>query len=96
MEPPFKPIKKKLGNIVHNDGTIQVTETYTFNTHEELEELNDYLTSLNNQEYKKTIYLRSKEVELIYWVDYFEHIELYPQFKIEGDEEEWEEMQLLM
>lgn len=88
MENSFKPIKKELGGIVHNDGTIQVTDTYGFNTHEELEELNEYLESLDNQEYKKTVYLRHKVVELIYWVDYFEHIELYPEFKIKGDEEE--------
>ncbi len=88
MEPPFKPIKKELGSIVHTDGTIQVTETYPFNTHEELEELNEYLKSLDNQEYKKTMYLKSKVVELVYFVDYFEHLELYPEFKIKGDEEE--------
>tara|TARA_A100000172_G_C3031250_1_gene106776 strand:+ start:61 stop:327 length:267 start_codon:yes stop_codon:yes gene_type:complete len=88
MESPFKPINKELGNVVHNDGTIQVTETYTFNTHEELEELKEYLESLDNQEYKKIIYLRRKEVELLYFVDYFQHIELNPEFKIKGDEEE--------
>jgi len=88
MENPFKSIQKELGGIVHNDGTIQVTETYTFNTHEELEELYEYFESLDNQEYKKTIYLRRNEVELIYWVNYFEHIELHPEFKIKGDEEE--------
>ncbi len=86
MESPFKPIKKELGSVVHKDGTVKVTETYAFNTHEELKELNEYLESLDNQDY--SIYLRSKIVELTYWVDYFEHIELYPQFKIEGDEEE--------
>ena len=37
---------------------------------------------------KKTVYLKSKVVELVYWVDYFQHIELYPEFKIKGDEEE--------
>ena len=88
MESPFKPIKKELGGIVHNDGTIQVTETYSFNTHEELKKLNEYLESLDNQEYKKIVYLKSKEVELTYWVNYFEHIELHPELEIKGDEEE--------
>ena len=55
---PIQTNKKELSSIVHNDGTTQVTETYAFNTHEELEELNEYLKSLDNQEYKKNSLLK--------------------------------------
>jgi hypothetical protein len=88
MENPFNPINKELGSIVFQDGTISVNETYVFNNHIELEDLHDYLKSLNNQKYEMLIHLDRKEIELTYYVNYFQHVELYPEFKIKGDEEE--------
>jgi hypothetical protein len=88
MESPFKPIKKELGDIVFQDGTVSVTETYVFNNHIELEDLHDYLKSLNNQKYEILIHLDRKEIALTYYVNYFQHVELYPEFKVKGDEEE--------
>ena len=88
METPFKPIKKQLGDIVFQDGTVAVTETYVFNNHIELEDLHDYLKSLDNQKYEILVHLDRKEIVLTYYANYFQHVELYPEFKIKGDEEE--------
>ena len=70
MESPFKPIKKQLGDIVFQDGTVTVNETYVFNNHIELENLHDYLKSLDNQKYEILVHLDRKEIVLTYYANY--------------------------
>ena len=89
MEPPFKPTKKELGDIVFQDGTVAITEIYVFNNHIELEDLHAYLKSLDNRKYEILIHLDRKEIMLTYYSNYFQHVERYAELKVKGDEEEW-------